>query len=57
MSEIKVFADPALAEERKKSIFLRNLIDDFKLHKQGILIHYFGREASYERPKSILTPA
>ncbi len=53
VSEIKVFVHPALDEERKENVSLRRLIEDFKAHKQGVLIHYFGREARYDRPSTV----
>jgi len=54
LSDLKVFVHPELNDRRKENVFLRDLISDFKAHKEGALIPYFGREASYERPKSII---
>jgi len=52
--DVKVFLHRALEEQRKENVFLRQLINDFKAHKEGALIPYFGRETSYERPPSII---
>jgi len=54
VSDVKVFVDPAVDSERKENPFLQKLIDDFKWHKRGVLIPYFGRDASYQRPRSIV---
>lgn len=53
MSDIKVFVHKALQEQRAENLFLDQLIKDFKAHKEGQLIPYFGRDAQYLRPRSI----
>ncbi len=48
--DVKVYVTRALSEERKLNKDLDLLIHDFKRHKQGHRVSYFGKEVPYHRP-------
>ncbi len=48
--DVKIYVTRALSEERKLNKDLDLLIHDFKRHKQGHRISYFGKEVPYHRP-------
>lgn len=48
--DVKVYVTKALSEERKINKDLDLLIHDFKRHKQGHRVPYFGKEVPYHRP-------
>jgi len=48
--DVKVFISHELNKERLINKELNLFINDFKKHKQGVLIKYFGKEVPYHRP-------
>lgn len=48
--DVKVFISHTLNKERLINKELDLLINDFKKHKQGVLVKYFGKEVPYHRP-------
>ncbi|WP_020405059.1 type II toxin-antitoxin system YafO family toxin [Hahella ganghwensis] len=53
MSNIQVKLHPSLNDAYQENLYFRQLVQDFKLFKKGVLIPYFGRDASYDYPQSI----
>lgn len=48
--DVKVYVTKSLSRERLHNKDLDLLISDFKRHKQGERIPYFGKEVPYHRP-------